>query len=250
MHMTGASSHATRWPAARVGGGGAGGAGYRGRDMLHPIGTRAPGVYWRRRLALFGALVALIGLTVWVLRPGGDSNSDAAAPVGSSPRSAAPGSTRPPGSGAASTRRPAPAKPTRAAPSPAAPVAPCAPAALKVAAAVDRSSYRVGEHPVVLLQVTNAGPVPCAQDLADSQVELRVYNGESRVWGSHDCTIQPGTAVRTLAVGHPVRVSVVWSGLSSQPKCAGTRQRVGAGTYTLYALLSGRLGTAAQFSVS
>jgi hypothetical protein len=103
---------------------------------------------------------------------------------------------------------------------------------------------------MVLLQVTNTGSAPCVQNLADSQVELRVYNGESRVWGSHDCTVQPGVSDRTLAVGQPVRVSVVWSGLSSQPKCAGTRQRVGAGTYTLYALLSGKEGTAIQFSVS
>jgi hypothetical protein len=101
-----------------------------------------------------------------------------------------------------------------------------------------------------MLQVTNTGRAPCVQDLADSQVELRVYNGESRVWGSHDCSIQPGTSERMLAVGAPVRVSIVWSGLSSQPKCAGTRQRVGAGTYTLYALLSGHEGVAAQFAVS
>ena len=39
------------------------------------------------------------------------------------------------------------------------------------------------------LQVTNTGAQPCVQDLADKQVELRVYNGESRVWGSHDCKI-------------------------------------------------------------
>jgi hypothetical protein len=119
-----------------------------------------------------------------------------------------------------------------------------------VAAVVDKPNYQVGQQPMVLLQVTNVGSAPCVQNLADSQVELRVYNGESRVWGSHDCTVQPGVADHTLAVNQPVRVSVVWSGLSSQPKCAGTRQRVGAGTYTLYALLSGQEGTAAQFSVS
>jgi hypothetical protein len=88
------------------------------------------------------------------------------------------------------------------------------------------------------------------QDLADSQVELRVYNGASRVWGSHDCQIEPGVMDRTLAVGQPVRVSEVWSGLSSQPHCAGVRQRVGAGTYTLYPLLAGHEGTASQFAIS
>ncbi|MDQ2751160.1 MAG: hypothetical protein M3Y44_16770 [Actinomycetota bacterium] len=215
--------------------------------MLHPIGSRPPAVYWRRRLALGIALVALAALTFWVLRPGGD-NKNAAADTGPA-HSAAHSPTHPATTSAhpASKHPSASAKPS---PSRSAAAAPCRASALKVAAVVERPNYRVGEQPVVLLQVSNTGSTPCVQDLADRQVELRVYNGESRVWGSHDCTIQPGVSNHTLAVGQPVRVSVVWSGLSSQPKCAGTRQRVGAGTYTLYALLSGHEGAAAQFSVS
>ncbi|MDT4960215.1 MAG: hypothetical protein QOD31_4014 [Pseudonocardiales bacterium] len=214
--------------------------------MLHPIGTRPPAVYWRRRLALFIALLVLVVLTAWVLRPGGDKKQAAAdTSPHSTPHStshAAPTSAHPTSKHASTSAK---ASSTR---SPVA--APCQAGALKVAAVVDKPSYRVGEQPMVLLQVTNTGSAPCVQNLADSQVELRVYNGESRVWGSHDCTVQAGVSDRTLAVGQPVRVSVVWSGLSSQPKCAGTRQRVGAGTYTLYALLSGKEGTAIQFSVS
>jgi hypothetical protein len=214
--------------------------------MFHPIGSAPPAVYWRRRLTLFIALLALLALTFWVLRPDGD-NKQAAADTSPShsapaPSTAAPIAARPSGNHASTSAEPTVSR------SPVAP--PCQASALKVAAVVERSSYRVGEQPVLLLQVTNIGPAPCVQDLADRHVELRVYNGESRVWGSHDCTIQPGVSDHTLAVGQPVRVSVVWSGLSSQPKCAGTRQRVGAGTYTLYALLSGHEGTAAQFSVS
>jgi hypothetical protein len=194
---------------------------------------------------MVGALLAMIVLTVSVLRPDGDKGSASPAPRSGPPSSTSPPSTpTPPQSSSVSrpssvTRSSAPSAPPR-----------CTPTALKVAAVVGQPSYHVGEKPMVLLQVTNIGSAPCVQNLADSQVELRVYNGESRVWGSHDCTVQPGTADRTLAVGQPVRVSVIWSGLSSQPKCAGTRQRVGAGAYTLYALLSGHQGSAAQFSIS
>jgi hypothetical protein len=117
-------------------------------------------------------------------------------------------------------------------------------------AVVAKTSYQVGDQPLLELQVTNTGSKPCVQDLADRQVELRVYNGESRVWGSHDCKIQPGTNDKTLAAALPVRVAITWSGLTSQPGCAGTRQRVGAGTYTLYALLSGKTGKASQFTIS
>ncbi|MCW2494217.1 MAG: hypothetical protein JWQ77_141 [Jatrophihabitans sp.] len=99
------------------------------------------------------------------------------------------------------------------------------------------------------MQVTNIGSVACTQNLADSQVVLSVYNGESRVWGSHDCEVAPGTDVRTLGSNMPVRISVVWSGRSSEAKCAGIRQQVGAGNYTLYASLAGKTGTAASFAI-
>jgi hypothetical protein len=212
--------------------------------MLHPIGSRPPAVYWRRRIAMLGALLAMIVLTVVVLRPDGDKGSATPAPSHSPRPSSSPSAPPSTSSSRHSGSSSAPAPPSRSGPPR------CVPAALKVAAVVERPSYRVGEKPMVLLQVTNTGAAPCVQNLADSQVELRVYNGESRVWGSHDCTVEPGVADRTLAVGRPVRVSVIWSGLSSQPKCAGTRQRVGAGAYTLYALLSGHRGAAAQFSIS
>jgi hypothetical protein len=53
-----------------------------------------------------------------------------------------------------------------------------------------------------------------------------------------------------LPVGNPIGFSLTWSGLTAQPGCAGTRQRVGAGTYTLYAALAGVNGKAAQFTIS
>jgi hypothetical protein len=121
---------------------------------------------------------------------------------------------------------------------------------LSIAAATGQPKYAVGQQPALILRVTNIGPHNCTQDLADPQVELRVYNGAARVWGSHDCQVEPGRAVRTLVVGVAAGVQITWSGLSSQPQCAGTRQRVGAGTYTVYALLAGHQGKAAQFSLS
>ena len=67
------------------------------------------------------------------------------------------------------------------------------------------------------------------QDLADPQVVLRVYNGESRVWGSHDCKIQPGTDDRTLMAGaagageHRVVGFVVAAEQLRQPAARGRR---------------------------
>jgi hypothetical protein len=125
----------------------------------------------------------------------------------------------------------------------------CMASQLDLSAESDHPSYTVGASPVLSIVVKNVSANPCVQDLADPQVVLRVYNGESRVWGSHDCKIEPGTNDRTLMAGSAVRVSIVWSGLSSQPNNCASRQRAGAGTYTLYASLSGREGRAAQFSM-
>lgn len=223
-------------------------------SMLHPVGSLPPSVYWRRRLALLAAFVVLAVLTAWVLRPGGGGKHQATPPstTHTSTSNAALNTTAhttPAGTTGASTHSATGAKTSPAATTTGA-AGTCQASQLKVAAVVAQTQYHVGDHPQLLLQVTNTGTAPCVQDLADSQVELRVYNGESRVWGSHDCQVEPGTNPQTLLVGHPVRVSIIWSGLSSQPKCAGTRQRVGAGAYTLYALLSGHTGTAAQFSIS
>ena len=222
--------------------------------MLHPVGPQPPSVYWRRRLLFIGSavlLVVLVVLTAVTVMSNGDSEPLAGASTGTptnTPKSHHHSSPSPKHtkSSAAHTKSstPPPSSPSKP------PPARCQPSDLDVSAVVAQPSYQVGQEPMLELQVINKGSAPCVQDLADQQVELRVYNGESRVWGSHDCKIEPGTTDRTLPVGHAVRVSITWTGLSSQKGCNTTRQRVGAGTYTLYALLSGHMGTAAQFALT
>lgn len=221
--------------------------------MFRPVGSQPPSVYWRRRLFVLGSvalLVLLIALTVKIAAGGSSDMPQGAGhttPLGSAPT--APASTTrgsaQPGTKTHSTTTPARSDARRSSTPPAS----CAANDLEVQAVAGKRAYQVGDKPLLELQVTNTGAQPCVQDLADRQIELRVYNGESRVWGSHDCLIQPGTNDRTLAVGTPVRVAITWSGLSSQPGCAGTRQRVGAGTYTVYALLAGKTGKATQFTI-
>lgn len=220
--------------------------------MFHPVGPQPPTVYWRRRLVLLGSialLIILLALTVKTVTAKSDG-STAAAGTGTNTTSPSTTHVTSPShtSRSPSSTSTSPSSSPRTSSSAAAPL-PCAAKDLSLQAVAAKSSYQVGDQPVLELQVTNTGSKPCVQDLADRQVELRVYNGESRVWGSHDCQVQPGTNERVLAVNTPVRVAVTWSGLTSQPRCAGTRQRVGAGTYTLYAELSGHTGKATQFTI-
>jgi hypothetical protein len=219
--------------------------------MFQPVGSQPPSVYWRRRLFLLAAIGAVLVLLILTVKIATSDGSEAPRAAGhTTPVARTTHST----SSAPSTRHsssdPASSSPASSSRSSSAAPQPCAAKDLDVVAVTSKPDYTVGEQPVLELQVTNTGAQPCVQDLADSQIELKVYNGESRVWGSHDCLIQPGTNLRTLEVDTAVRVAITWSGLSSQPECAGTRQRVGAGTYTLYALLSGKTGKAAQFTMS
>ncbi|HEY8300783.1 MAG TPA: hypothetical protein VIG48_02690 [Jatrophihabitans sp.] len=240
--------------------------------MFHPLGDLPQSVYWRRRVALFGSIIAilvLLVLTVRVLASNGAAPKPAAAGGSSTPRthssspprthsrSASHSSSTAAGvpSGAPSTGSTGSSGssgsggPSASSHSSSTAPAKCAGSQLALSAASSSSSYRVGDQPVLSIVVKNTSATPCVQDLADPQVVMRVYNGESRVWGSHDCKIEPGTNDQTLMPGRAVRVSIVWSGMSSQPNDCANRQQVGAGTYTLYASLSGREGAAAQFVI-
>jgi hypothetical protein len=230
--------------------------------MFHPVGSQPPSVYWRRRLLLVAAVVVvlvLIVLTAKAIAGGGDTAAAGSTPPHSTsaplPTTSHVPTTHPASSPPASRSSSAPArsssKPaTSGAASSTAPMpAACTAANLTVSAVVGQKTYTTSDQPVLALQVVNTGSAPCIQDLADKQVELKVYNGVSRVWGSHDCAIQPGTAKRTLAVNTPVKVAIPWSEKTSSKGCQD-RQKVGAGTYTLYAYLAGKTGKAAQFTIN
>lgn len=198
--------------------------------MLRPIGSLPTTVYWRRRLLIAGA-VLLAGLTVYVIfLSGGDKQTPSGHDL------SRPGATK-------SSGRSGPPTPTVA------PVT-CVPSVLRIQGATPAPHYRVGQQPTLEIQVTNTGAVPCITDLSDGQVQLLVYNGESRVWGSHDCKVKPGSSQVMLIPARTVRRSIVWTGLSSQPRCAGNRMRVGVGNYTLKVRLGQIDGTPQTFTLT
>jgi hypothetical protein len=215
--------------------------------MLRPVGSLPPRIYWRRRavlLAILGAVILLLALTVRALGARGNGAQAGASTSVVSRTTAAGPST--------STNSPAPSSApathsTAAGSSPV--IVACAAGQLAIAATTDKPTYKIGDQPVVALQVTNTGLLPCSEALGDAQIEFRIYNGAARVWGSHDCKIDQTPDVETLPVNSTVSKTVTWSGYSSETNC-GVRQRVGAGTYTLSAYLAGTLGTTAQFSIT
>ena len=214
-----------------------GGFGYRSGDMLQPVGSLPPATYWRRRLVVAALVIALIVLT-WYVVFGGTGKSDGAAePAPHSTSRSSSHSSPPSATVAKTTGKPPP------------PGARCAASALSVAAATGKPAYKVGQEAALYLVVTNTGKSACVQDVADQRVELTVFTGDVRVWGSHDCQVQPGTALQRLAPNKPVRVEVIWTGKTSQPGCGGTRLQVQPGTYRLYAALNGAKSAPVTFVV-
>jgi hypothetical protein len=213
------------------------GFGYGSGDMLQPVGSLPPATYWRRRLAVAGLLVGLVALTWYVLFGGSGKSDGTAAPTSHSSASSSSHSSPPSTTVTSTTAKPPPLG------------ARCTASALTVAAATGKPAYRVGQEAALYLVVTNTGNSPCVQDLADQQVELTVFTGDVRVWGSHDCQVQPGTAPQRLAPNKPVRVELIWTGKTSQPGCGGTRLQVQPGTYRLYAALNGTRSAPVTFIV-
>jgi hypothetical protein len=211
---------------------------------------------------MVAAAVLLVLIVGWQLLPGGGgedpgatagaagsptpsgqpSPSLAATPPSGDPgRQGSGGTVASAGAPTATTTTPTTPAPTTPAPTPTtpAPPRPCADAALALRVAPQRPDYRVGQTPVLDLEVRNTGTVACTRDLGAAQQEIVLYAGTRRLWSSNDCYPEGERDPQVLAPGAAQSFSVTWSGLSSQPRCAGERTRVGAGTYQLV----GRLGT-------
>jgi hypothetical protein len=228
--------------------------------MMQPVGNLPARVYWRRRLVFVGLPLLGIILVLWALLSGGGdhpSSHNASSTTTKPSDSPATTSAQPRDSGSigVSTTTPKPTTPsstpvtTAPSTSPATRKGFCAVGDLTVAAATAKKSFAVKSKPGLSMLVTNTSASPCKLDVADKHVEWRVYSGDVRVWGSHDCSVQSGTNVVNLTARQAIRLSISWSGLTSAPKCAGTRLAVQAGTYKLYAYLNGKASPAVTFTV-
>jgi hypothetical protein len=208
-----------------------------GGSLLSPRGPLAPGVYWRRRLALFAAIMLFVLVGVYSC-----SGDEAKSTAGSKPAASTPTSAQSP---AATKTKAAAAKPTStptrtATPKPtpsANPGAPCPDSAVQVAATADRKRYGAGVRPVLTLSLTNTGKVACTRDVGQQARELRLTSGNDRVWSSDDCS-PGGTADRVvLKPGERRTFTVTWARRRSKPGCPGGQAVAAPGTYRLLARL-------------
>jgi hypothetical protein len=190
---------------------------------LSPVGPLPASTYWRRRLVLLVAFVAVVLLARMPFGGGSDAKGSLSAPSPNpSPSSSAP-------SPIPSAAAVAPV----AAASPAAPAA-CGDAALQVTVVADATSYAKGAAPRFTLSVVNTGTVACRRGLGPDAVELRVFSGEDRIWSSDDCSKGTGQGVLELPPNDPRQLTVQWPGKRTKPGCV-TGDTAAPGTYRVSA---------------
>jgi hypothetical protein len=179
----------------------------------HPVGPQPNKVYWRRRLVVGLAVLAVIVVIILiVVRPGSSSGApNTPAPTTASRHTADPQSTT------------IPTDPTTAT------GAACKPANITVAAITDQDQYGPAEMPQLSISITNTGPNDCQTGAVDAEVLL-----------------QPGKTVKS-------QTPIGWDRTRSDPAtCSAKRNPVPAGgaSYHLATTVDGIASqTTKQFSL-
>jgi hypothetical protein len=189
----------------------------------NPVGPQPSSTYWRRRLVVGLALLALIVIVILlVVRPGGAKPTDASAdPKATSGSEAKPDSSAAPVAGGA-----------------------CSPSAVKVAAVTDADEYIPDQQPLLSLTVTNTGTTECTFNAGSDVQEYVITSGEDRIWSSKDCQVDAVAAPVTLEPGVAVPTTPFpWDRTRSDPSTcdSANRQSVtgGGATYRLSVILDG-----------
>ena len=229
-------------------------------NVLHPVGDLPASVYWRRRVLVIGLLLSVLGGLGWLgitaLGRAGEPEESATA-TGSTRTSAAPPALDQVVPSLASVQVPTVPPETSAAPDdapPAAPVVdggPCTDDMVALEVRPTPASAAVGSKPTFDLVVTNTAAVACTRVLDKGLQEIVLLDADGdRVWGSNDCFPENSSDTRTLGPGEAVVFPVLWSGLTSQPECRGTREQADAGTYVLRGRLDADISPDAVFTLT
>ena len=181
-----------------------------------PVGPQPSSVYWRRRLVVGLALLAIIVIILLIVfQPKGGP-----APTPSANHTTSP--STPPTS--------APADATT----------PCAPGVISVTATTDQKSYAAGEIPKLTLTLTNKGALACTFNAGTSQQEYLITSGDELYWNSKDCQSAPSDAPVVLQPSKPISTTAIpWDRTRSNPStCAGERDAAPAGGASYHLIIT------------
>lgn len=195
-------------------------------SLTNPRGPERPAVYWRRRLIVFGVLLAVIVLVIVLIvrLASGPGTENTAAKTTPTPTATPAPSPAPEASTTAPIDEAATTDPGSA--------AACTADQIRVEAVVNGTSFAADELPQLSLSVTNTGSAACTMNAGTSQQVFTVSSGEEPYWTSTDCQTAPSDQQVLLEPGKTVSSNppITWDRTRSAPDtCDQPRDPVPAG---------------------
>jgi hypothetical protein len=228
-------------------------------SLRNPVGSLAPAVYWRRRVLVVLAVIAVLALVLYACsgssgkkQPVADGkNTGPAASQSSVPASGGSSSAAASG-GASSATAGAPSggasggstNATSAAGSPGATGSPGANGGaaggtttgggpgcqLALSLSSQSTAYANGDHPQFTVAVINKGSADCDVDLSQKSLVLNVFSGGDHIWSSADC-FSGGKDLRGIAPGTVQTVTFTWNRTRSAQGCPSGAGQAQLGMY-------------------
>ena len=205
----------------------------------------SPATYWRRRVVVLAAGVAILGLPIWAVNEafGGSQVPGQGSPRSHADHVAGPGarSRALAGDTAHLGSRPQ-AHPRPTVSSPAASAAPahrpgrhaCAVLTLRSA----RYRYGSGELVTSVVGAVSTRTRPCRVNLGSRFTSVVVASGSTPLWDSSSCLRGTGSQVVMVRRGAPASLRVTWDRRTSLSGCPHQGHALPAGTYTATAFYS------------
>lgn len=164
--------------------------------LRHPVGPQPPEVYWRRRLIVGLALLAVIVIIVLIIvRPGTGGPAASPTPEPEITETADAGD---------------PADPTD--------VVACSSTQVALTPVTDASSYAANQQPLLAFSLLNTGAAPCSIEVGADVQEYLIVSGSDRIWASTDCQAPSEPVVVVLEPGVELESTpFAWSRTRSSP---------------------------------
>lgn len=223
----------------------------------------SPATYWRRRVVVLAAGVAVLGLPIWAVNEalGGSQAAGRGSPRSYAGHMASPSARSRDGRGhwPAPTRETAdlgsrrPARPSAVprgastSPSPKPRRQTCAREAVLLTLRSARHRYGPGEQVTFVVGAVSTRNRPCRVDLGSRFTSVVVASAGTPLWDSSSCPRSTGSRVVTLRRGAPAFLRVTWDRRTSLSGCPGQGTEVPAGTYTAAAFNGERRSQATTF---
>lgn len=125
----------------------------------------------------------------------------------------------------------------------------CDPAAIRIEASTDKTSYSSGEQPLLGMKITNTSDIVCTVNAGTSQMDFLVSSDGGRIFSSKDCQVKAEDKLTTLRAGSSETANFPWQLTRSAPGCPTQDAAPGSGRYTFTAKLGADASNKADFEL-